>query len=624
MALSALDFLVIILYVASTAFIGLYFKKRAERNKSQYLLGGNELPWYFLGLSNASGMFDISGTMWLVTLLFVYGVKSIWIPWLWPTFNQIFLMMFLSSWLRKSNVTTGAEWIKTRFGSDIGSKLSHGIIIIFALIGCLGFLAYGFVGLGKFVEIFVPWEYVTTTFDLNPNIIKPEHIPHLYGIIFTLFATFYAIMGGMVSIVWADVLQYGIMTVSALAIGIIAMTKVSPEAFTAMVPDGWNSPFFGEGINIDWTGIVDEVNDRIKSDGYSLFSLIFGMMLFKGIWVSLAGPAPNYDMQKILATKTPQEAMKMSGTVSVVLKPVRYFMIAGFGVLAIGFYQELDLNVAGVLDFEQILPSAMKQFVPAGLLGLMLAGLLAAFMSTFAGTLNAAQAYATNDLFLTYIKPDANNRQIKFSNYFIGLSIVILSIFLGFYIKNINQILQILVSAFFGSYVASNVLKWYWWRFNSHGYFWGMIAGILAGFVPVIFPQITEALFPSFAEDIRVLLFFPFILVISTIGCLAGTYARPATDEKVLIEFYKNVKPWGFWKPIYKKIQETEKDFEENKHFWRDMFNVAIGIITQTAIVSLPIYIVIQQWMPIGLVLGIIAIGVIILKYTWWDKLDEI
>lgn len=69
-----------------------------------------------LGLSNASGMFDISGTMWLVTLLFVYGLKSAWIPWLWPVFNQIFLMIFLSVWLRRSNVTTGAEWINTRFG----------------------------------------------------------------------------------------------------------------------------------------------------------------------------------------------------------------------------------------------------------------------------------------------------------------------------------------------------------------------------------------------------------------------------------------------------------------------------------------------------------------------------
>ena len=149
-----IDILIIGAYLVGVILIGLYFKKQAEKNKTSYLLGGNRLPWYLLGLSNASGMFDISGTMWLVTLGFVYGLKSIWIPWLWPTFNQIFLMMYLSVWLRRSNVTTGAEWIQTRFGNDRGASLSHKIVIVYALIRCLGFLAYGFVGVGKFMQIF--------------------------------------------------------------------------------------------------------------------------------------------------------------------------------------------------------------------------------------------------------------------------------------------------------------------------------------------------------------------------------------------------------------------------------------------------------------------------------------
>ena len=80
MKLSTIDILIILAYLLSTIVIGLYLKKRAQRSKNAYMLGGNTLPWYMLGLSNASGMFDISGTMWLVTLAFVYGLKSIWIP----------------------------------------------------------------------------------------------------------------------------------------------------------------------------------------------------------------------------------------------------------------------------------------------------------------------------------------------------------------------------------------------------------------------------------------------------------------------------------------------------------------------------------------------------------------
>ena len=111
-----------------------------------------------LGVSNASGMFDISGTMWLVYLLFVYGLKSIWIPWLWPVFNQIFLMVFLSVWLRRSGVMTGAEWIKFRFGRARARTLAHMVVVAFALLNVIGFLAYGFVGIGKFAATFLPWQ----------------------------------------------------------------------------------------------------------------------------------------------------------------------------------------------------------------------------------------------------------------------------------------------------------------------------------------------------------------------------------------------------------------------------------------------------------------------------------
>jgi solute:Na+ symporter, SSS family len=82
MRLTSIDVAIIVLYFAATVVIGLAARKRAQRSKGDYLLGGNRLPWYLLGLSNASGMFDISGTMWLVTILFVYGLKSAWIPWL--------------------------------------------------------------------------------------------------------------------------------------------------------------------------------------------------------------------------------------------------------------------------------------------------------------------------------------------------------------------------------------------------------------------------------------------------------------------------------------------------------------------------------------------------------------
>jgi len=604
MKLTLIDILIICAYLASTIVIGLVLKKRAQQDKTAYMLGGNKLPWYMLGLSNASGMFDISGTMWLVTLAFVYGLKSIWIPWLWPVFNQVFLMVFLSIWLRRSNATTGAEWIGTRFGTGKEGNLSHGVVVVFALISCLGFLTYGFIGLGKFVEIFIPWEVVSPYIPFN---VAPEYVAHVYGIVFTLFAMFYAILGGMTSIVWADVIQYTIMTISAVVIGVIAMNALTEHPL--VVPEGWMNPFFRAKLDMDWSGIIDEVNVKIASDGYSLFGIFFSMMLFKGLLVSMAGPAPNYDMQKILSTKSPREAAKMSGFVSVVLMPSRYFMIAGFAVLGLIFYDQLDLIVGGRIDFEQILPSAISEFVPVGFMGLLLAGLLAAFMSTFAGTLNAAQAYIVNDIYLKYLKPAASQKQINRTNYITGITVVAISVVFGFFALDVNSVLQWIVSALWGAYTASNILKWYWWRFNGTGFFWGMVAGIIPA---LIFPYVFDTL------D---LYYFPLILVISLTGALIGTYSTPPTDEETLKNFYKNVKPWGFWKPIHDKVVAEDPSFKKNTDFKMDMFNILIGIIAQTALVIFPIYIVLKRMLPLGISIAIIIVCMLIMKRTWWDRL---
>jgi len=335
------------------------------------------------------------------------------------------------------------------------------------------------------------------------------------------------------------------------------------------------------------------------------------MMIFKGVLVSLAGPAPNYDMQKILSTKSEREAALMSGSVSLILMPIRYFMIAGFAVLGLLFYEELDLMVPGRgLDFEQILPSAINQFVPVGFLGLLLAGLLAAFMSTFAGTLNAAQAYLVNDIYLKYVNPKAENRKIQLMNYTAGLGMVAISIVFGFFAKDVNDVLQWIVGGLYGSYVAANILKWYWWRFNGNGFFWGMVGGLI--------PALTfRYIFPGVLDTYT----FPLMLLISIIACLIGTYTAPPVEEDVLKKFYKTVRPWGFWKPVHDLVIAEDSNFQKNSDFKRDMFNVTIGIIWQTALVIFPIYLVLMEAVPLIISITVVAVTTLILKKNWFDHL---
>ena len=600
MNIHGFDIAIVVVYLVLVVTAGVIVSRKASQNLNSYFLAGKSIPWYVLGISNASSMFDITGTMWLVTLLFVYGLKSVWIPWLWPMFNQIFLMIYLAVWLRRSNVLTGAEWIRTRFGDDRGGELSHISVVLFALISVIGFMAYAFQGIGKFAAVFFPWE-------ISPNIC---------ALIFMAITTIYVILGGMRSVVITDIIQFIIMTIVSVFIAVIAMQKTTPEMVFSVVPQGWKELFFGWNLNLDWSEILASVNNKIAGDGFALkgaFGAFFMMMLFKGVLVSMAGPCPNYDMQRVLATKSPKESALMSGIVSIVLFFPRYLLITGIVVLALVFYSpQLQTMGSQQVDYEQLLPYVINNFIPVGLTGFMLAGLLAAFMSSFDSTVNAGAAYIVNDIYKRYINPDASDKRYIRISYLCSIIVVVIGISFGFMTESINSVTQWIVAGLFGGYTAPNVLKWHWWRLNGTGYFAGMISGITTAMaIPKLFP------------DLHVLNGFLVILAISTAASIIVSLITKPENPEILKKFYKNVRPWGFWTPVLKMVLEEEPDFKRNTNFSRDMINVAVGIAWQTCLITLPIYIVLKQYKPMVITIALLIITSVFLKINWYNKLEE-
>jgi len=605
MKLASLDIGIIVFYLLLIIITGFWISKRASKNLDSYFLGGKSIPWYFLGMSNASGMFDITGTMWTVSICFVYGLKSAWIPWLWPVWNQVFLMVFLAVWLRRSNVMTGAEWLKTRF-SGRGATMSHIVVVVFAIFAVIGFIAYGFEGIGKFSTTFLPWNL-----DLE---IAGKLIPSAktYALIIMGITAIYVVKGGMYSVVLTEVIQFIIMTIACIIVGIVAINMVSHEQLNAVIPDGWKELFFGWKLNLDWGNLISSVNNKIDSDGYSLFGVLMMMMIFKGILVSIAGPVPSYDMQRILATKSPKDAAKMSGIVSLVLFVPRYLMIAGLTILALVYFSG-ELNSMGDnIDFEMILPYAISNFIPTGLLGILLAGLIAAFMSTYAANVNAGPAYLVNDIYKKFINPNASGRFYVRISYLASFLVVIVGMVAGFFVESIDSVMKWIVAALFGGYASANLLKWIWWRFNGYGYFWGMMAGLFASlFVPLILPGITA------------INAFPVVLAIATAGSLAGTLLTKPEPVEKLKSFYTSVRPWGFWRPIYLLVLSENPDFKKNKDFKKDMFNCFVGVIWQMTLVIMPIYLVIREFKPMIIAFVVFLLTSMVLKKNWLDKLEN-
>jgi len=600
MRLGTLDIIVLVIYFVAMIGVGIYVTRRASKSLDSYFLGGKSMPWWLLGVSNASAMWDITGTMWLVYIVFAYGMSAVFLPWLWPIFNQVFDAVYLSKWIRRSNVRTGAEWITTRFGAGRGGELSRAVVVLFALVAVIGFISYDFQGMGKFCKVFLPW-------DLSPN---------TYAVIIMSVTAIYVVLGGMLSVVLTDFVQFVLMAISSLFIGVIAMQKVAPGTLDQVTPAGWRDIFFGWNLNMDWSAILPAMNGKIEADGWAtMFGFFFMLMVFKGVLSSMAGSAPNYDMQRILAAKSPREASLMSAIVSVALVP-RWIMIGGITLLGLVFITPEFRTMGNNIDFELVLPYVINNFLPAGLTGILLAGLLSAFMSTFSATVNAGAAYLVNDIYKRYLKPEAENQTLIRASYLGSVLILAVGMTVGMFLTSINDITQWIVSGLYGGYTAANVLKWYWWRLNGHGYFWGMLTGIVSALlVPVLTPVVAPGLNPLYA--------FPFILLFSAIASIAASLMTDPVDEATLKTFYRNVRPWGFWKPVHEMVAKDDPAFERISDAARDLTNCGVGIVWQLMLVTIPLYVIFRDLQGALISIAILVAATIFLKKFWYDRLES-
>ena len=623
--MNIIDVSIIVLYILITLFVGIWVSKKASKGLKSYFLGGNDIKWYFLGLSNGSGMFDVSGTAWMVGILFLYGVKSFMFMWMWPIWNQIFVMMFLAVWIRRSNIMTGSEWILTRFGDGKAGRASHIIVAIFAIVAAIGFIAYFFEGVGKFMTIILPWDMTLVIADVSLLTSAQS-----YALIIIILTTIYTIKGGMFSVVATEVLQYLIMVLAGLIVAAYTFFIISDVEINAIITEEWKNVFFGWELGEHWTGDFKAFNDLIDSEGYKMFGAFIGMTLFKGFFASIAGPTPSFDFQRILSTKTVKEAAYMSGFTNLILFIPRYLLIAGIVVIAIvalGPGYAIDGNISGG-ELELLLPKVINFQIPVGLKGLLLAGLLAAFMSTFSAFVNAGPAYIVNDIYKKYFKPQATDKHYIKASYIASFLVVGLGVFMGFFANSINSLTLWITSALFGGYVASNFLKWIWWRFNGWGYFWGMLAGLIVASAQFILEQnkanLGEGSFLYELISIPAIYLFPMIFGFSLLGSFLGTFLTKPTDMPTLKSFYKNVRPWGWWTPVYKELKEENPEFTKNNDFWLDMFNVVIGVVWQSSMILLPIYFVFRDYPKTGIVFVVFVVTSLILKYTWLDRVKRI
>ena len=306
-----------------------------------------------------------------------------------------------------------------------------------------------------------------------------------------------------------------------------------------------------------------------------------------------------YDFQRFLAARDSRDAAKVGAAWSFFLI-VRWAMATGIVLLAL-------TGVVGVTDSEKVMPLVLLEFLPIGLRGIVIAGLLAAFMSTFSSTVNSGASFIVRDLWQPYFRPDAGDKESVRFSYIATIALVLIGLGIGTQADSIAQIWSWMMMALGAGVVIPNVLRWYWWRMNGWGYALGTPGGILLSRVALFF------------KEMPVYYVFPLICLASLVVSIVASLATPPVERDVLIRFYRSVRPFGCWKPIANLSAEQPPSRSESVSL--TLLNVVLGMIAITGLYLFPMYLV-GHWYVRSVIWFVLAsASIVILRYTWYPFL---
>ncbi len=591
--MTAIDAGIVVLYFAVVIGLGFWYRKRASRSLDSYFLGGKSIHWLMLSMSGSVSNFDITGTMWIVSILFMLGMKSMWHHWMWGFLMGSFFLAYMGKWVRRSQVMTAAEWMKTRFGEGSAGRLARTAYALMAILTLASFIGYAFQGIGKFASVYIPLESFAPRISISwVQALMTEHEATFLAVTIIALTTLYVVLGGLFSVVVTDVIQTCVLTLSSLIIAGIAWSRLTPEALGGL-------PHDFASLRIPWR--LQEFSGT-ESAQFEFFGALVIIWVLKGLLMNAGGPAQMYDFQRFLAARNDRDAAKVGASWSLFLL-VRWAMVMGIALLAL-------TGVAGVADSEKVMPLVLRDFLPLGIRGIVIAGLLAAFMSTFSSTVNSGASFIVRDIWQPYIRPRATERQAVRFSYLATVLLVALGLVIGFQSQSIAEIWNWMMVTLGAGIIIPNVLRWYWWRMNGWGYAWGTLGGMALSTVALFFDT-----WPVFVV-------FPLIVVASLLLSILGSLLTRPVDQEVLFSFYRSVRPFGFWRPVKEAfIHSREKKVSVSENAWVAFLNVILGMAAIASLYLFPMYLVGHWYRSSIISLGVGLAAVLILKFTWHRKL---
>ena len=590
MQLSSLDWYILAAFFIILLSIGFWASKKAGKSVNEFFLSGRNMPWWLLGISMVATTFSADTPNLVTDIVRTNGVSGNWVWWAFLLTGMLTVFVYAKLW-RRSEVLTDLEFYELRYGGK-GAAFLRGFRAVY---------------LGVFFNIMIMATVCLAAIKIGGVMLGLE--PEETLIIACSVAVMYSSIGGLKSVIMTDFFQFTLAMVATFWAAAVIVNLPQVGGLDNLI----NHP--------DIVPKLDLIPDISNTEVFLTIFLLPLALQWWSVWYPGAEPGGGgYVAQRMLSAKNENHAVwatLLFNFMHYAIRPWPWILVALASLIVFPNLDDLQLAFpdidSSVIGHDLAYP-AMMTLLPSGLLGLLLASLAAAFMSTIASHLNWGSSYVVNDFYKRFLNPDATDKQMVRLGRITTVVLMIFSAGLALLLSNALQAFNILLQVGAGTGLIF-ILRWFWYRINVYSEITAMIVSfIVALYLQIIHPRLGFEIIPAEFQLI-------IGVTITTIIWVSVTFLTPAENKKTLQEFYRKIQPGGLgWKKVVEQAKKDGINIEGEKAAWDVPTGILCMVIGSVAIYSFLFsagYFLYKDFKMAFSLLGISIVALYFLNKTW-------
>ena len=545
MQLSTLDWSILIVFFVILLSIGFFASKKAGKSVNEFFLSGRNMPWWLLGISMVATTFSADTPNLVTDIVRTNGVSGNWVWWAFLLTGMLTVFVYAKLW-RRSEVLTDLEFYELRYGGK-GAAFLRGFRAVY---------------LGVFFNIMIMASVCLAGIKIGSVMLGLTPTQTL--LIASSVTVLYSSLGGLKGVILTDFFQFTLAMIATFWAAAVIVNL--PEV-------GGLGELISHPEILPKLDLIPDISDR------ELFLVVFLLPIavqWWSVWYPGAEPGGGgYVAQRMLSAKDENHAVwatLLFNFMHYAVRPWPWILIALASLIVFPNLDDLQLafpEISKSIIGHDLAYPAMMTLLPSGLLGLLLASLAAAFMSTIASHLNWGSSYVVNDFYKRFFEPEASEKKLVLLGRITTVLLMLFSCLVALLLSNALQAFAILLQIGAGTGLLF-ILRWFWYRINIYSEISAMIISFLVAFyLQIIHPRIG---FDPISTEGQLILG----VAITTFSWILITYLTPEEDKEVLRDFYKKIQPGGKgWKKVVDQAKEDGIDLIGKKEAW----DVPTGIL---------------------------------------------